>query len=61
MKKISTEITEAYSSISAADEIIKYAKRKDVDLIVVGIRQVRNEKGFTGKRCMNVLTFGRSI
>ena len=36
MKKINTEITEAYSSISAEDEIIKYAKEKDVDLIVVG-------------------------
>jgi hypothetical protein len=60
MKKISTEITEAYSSISAADKIIKYAKEKDVDL-TVHLGQVRNEIGFTGKRCMNVLTFGKSI
>jgi hypothetical protein len=38
MKKISTEITKAYSSISAADEIIKYTKEKDVDLIVEALR-----------------------
>jgi nucleotide-binding universal stress UspA family protein len=33
--KINTEMVET-TSASAADEIIKYAKEKDVDLIVVG-------------------------
>ena len=35
--KINTEMIET-SSVSAADEIIKYAREKDVDLIVVGTK-----------------------
>ena len=35
--KINTEMVET-SSASAADEIIKYAKEKDVDLIVIGTK-----------------------
>jgi nucleotide-binding universal stress UspA family protein len=41
------------SSASAADEIIKYAKEKAIDLIVVGTKgRSGMTKAFTRKRCI---------
>jgi nucleotide-binding universal stress UspA family protein len=58
MKKINTEVIETSSSISAADEIIKYAKERDVDLIVVGTKgRSGMSKAFLGSVASKVVTY----
>jgi nucleotide-binding universal stress UspA family protein len=55
--KINTEMVET-SSASAADEIIKYAKDKAVDLIVVGtIGRSRMSKALLGSVASKVVTY----
>ncbi|MGH9989410.1 MAG: universal stress protein [Nitrososphaera sp.] len=55
--KINTEMVET-SSISAADEIIKYSKEKDVDLIVVGTKgRSGMSKALLGSVASKVVTY----
>ena len=55
--KINTEKIET-SSASAADEIIKYAKEKDVDLIIVGTRgRSGMRKALLGSIASKVVTY----
>ena len=57
MKKINTEMVET-SSASAADEIIRYAKEKDVDLIVVGTKgRSGMSKALLGSVASKVLSY----
>jgi nucleotide-binding universal stress UspA family protein len=54
--KINTEMVE--TSISAADEIIKYSKEKDVDLIVVGTKgRSGMSKALLGSVASKVVTY----
>jgi nucleotide-binding universal stress UspA family protein len=55
--KINTEMVET-SSVSVADEIIRYAKEKDVDLIVVGTKgRSGMSKALLGSVASKVLTY----
>jgi nucleotide-binding universal stress UspA family protein len=55
--KINTEIIET-SSISAADEIIKYSKEKDVDLVLVGTKgRSGMTKALLGSVASKVVTY----
>ena len=55
--KINTEMVET-SSASAADEIIRYAKEKDVDLIVVGTKgRSGMSKALLGSVASKVVTY----
>ena len=55
--KINTEMVET-SSASPADEIIKYAKEKDVDLIVVGTKgRSGMRKALLGSIASKVVTY----
>jgi nucleotide-binding universal stress UspA family protein len=55
--KINTEMVETYSA-SAADEIIKYAREKDVELIVVGTKgRSRMSKALLGSVASKIVTY----
>ena len=55
--KINTEMVET-TSASAAEEIIKYAKEKDVDLIIVGTKgRSRMSKALLGSVASKVVTY----
>jgi nucleotide-binding universal stress UspA family protein len=55
--KINTEMVET-SSVSAADEIIRYAKEKGVDLIVVGTRgRSGMSKALLGSVASKIVTY----
>ena len=55
--KINAEIIET-SSISAADEITKYAQEKDIDLIVVGTKgRSGMSKALLGSIASEVVTY----
>jgi len=55
--RINTEMVET-SSVSAADEIIRYAKEKDVDLIVVGTKgRSGMSKALLGSVASKVVTY----
>jgi nucleotide-binding universal stress UspA family protein len=55
--KINTEMVET-SSVSVADEIIRYAKEKDVDLIVVGTKgRSGMSKALLGSVASKVVTY----
>src|SRR5215210_8438319 len=57
MKKINTEMVET-SSVSPADEIIRYAKEKGVDPIVVGTKgRSGMSKALLGSVASNVVTY----
>ena len=55
--KINTEMVETYSA-SAADEIIKYAREKDVELIVVGTKgRSRMSKALLGSVASKIVAY----
>jgi nucleotide-binding universal stress UspA family protein len=56
-KKINTEMVET-SSLSVADEIIRYAKEKGVDLIVIGTRgRSGMSKALLGSVASKIVTY----